>query len=122
MSTALRPTGAACATRCSVLVKLLTFSDRRRVVHPRGFWLDARWFGGTTASGEERIPILRELAPILTAAQRGHNILIDGVREFVDVDGYQTLAELTGILEGHRLDLEMAVDADLIRNGPRSGG
>jgi hypothetical protein len=93
-----------------------------KVNEPALFWLDAHWSGGTTASSEERSPILKELVPILTAKQHGHIILIDDAREFVGVDGYPTLAELTGIVSGHRPDLEMAVDADLIRISPRSRG
>lgn len=91
-----------------------------KVNEPALFWLDAHWSGGTTASGEERSPILKELVPILTAKQRAHIILIDDAREFVGADGYPTLRELTGIVSRHRPDLEMAVHADVIRIGPRS--
>ena len=93
-----------------------------KVNEPALFWLDAHWSGGATASGEERSPILKELVPILTAKQRGHIILIDDAREFVGVDGYPTLEELTGIVSRHRPDLKMAVHADLIRIVPRSPG
>lgn len=86
-----------------------------RLSGPALFWLDGHYSGGTTAHGEEATPIFAELQHVLTAAQRGHIIVIDDARCFGTDPAYPSLAAIEQFVASLRSDVRMIVKDDLIR-------
>ena len=89
-----------------------------RLSGPALFWLDGHYSGGITARGEEATPILAELQHVLTAAQRGHIIVIDDARCFGTDPAYPSLAVIEQFVSSLRPDVRMTIKDDLIRIMP----
>ena len=89
-----------------------------RLSGPALFWLDGHYSGGITARGEEATPLLAELQHVLTAAQRGHIIVIDDARCFGTDPAYPSLAVIEQFVSSLRPDVRMTIKDDLIRIMP----
>jgi hypothetical protein len=85
---------------------------------PALFWLDAHFSGGVTV-GEGANPLENEVIAILSAAERGHVILMDDVRKFDGTDGYPTTDQLQELVKEARPDLRFSVNADIARIEPK---
>ena len=93
-----------------------------RLTQPALFWLDGHWSDGITARGDRDTPVREELAAILAADDLPHVVLIDDARLFGSDPGYPTIAELRKQVSARRPQLELTVDADIIRIAPRVDG
>jgi hypothetical protein len=66
------------------------------------FWLDAHYSGGSTASGELKTPIEKELKTILDGLDKIDVILIDDARSFVGDKDYPKILELKKMVLSRR--------------------
>ena len=87
----------------------------QKLSEPALFWLDGHYSGGVTAKGELHTPIIEELESILKNSTRGHVILIDDARCFVDNSDYPSIDTLRALVKNSHSDLSFAVENDIIR-------
>jgi predicted O-methyltransferase YrrM len=86
------------------------------------FWLDGHWSEGITARGRKETPIVEEVECILRARNPGHVILVDDARLFGTNPAYPTLDEVRRHVHSIRPQMDLRVEADIMRVTPEAFG